>query len=257
MKSFLFFVEGIHDINCVAKILLMNGFKEIHNMNNLPKMWKIRIPRVYPFVDNRLDRFIPIPSYFIKDNLCVVMVSANGVEKIIKSIDLYLSNMTKEELNLVSGICAIFDADQKIAKESFNEKFTNNSKDMVINKSDFLQGKCKIRGEVVNLYYYFFPDNNSKGTLENFLLEGAKVVYSDLLDKVNKYLDDIDEKYKGNWTISSENKVKVGCIANVFRPGSANQISIRLDDWISEESIIYSLVIKQFHDFIVNILNIN
>ena len=47
------------------------------------------------------------------------MVSANGVEKIIKSIDLYLSNMTKGELNLINGICAIFDADQKLAKDAF------------------------------------------------------------------------------------------------------------------------------------------
>ena len=254
MKSFLFFVEGIHDINCVAKILFMNGFKEIHNIDKLPQMWKVRIPRVYPFVDNRLDRFIPIPSYFIKDNLCVVTVSANGVEKIIKSIDLYLSNMTKPELSTINGICAIFDADQKLATDSFNEKFTNKSKDMVIGKSDFLYGKCKIRGEVINIYYYFFPDNYSKGTLENFLLEGAKVVYSDILDNVNKYLENVDEKYKENWSISSENKVKVGCIANVFRPGSANQISIRLDDWISEESILYSPVIKKFYDFVVSIL---
>ena len=63
-----------------------------------------------------------------------------------------------------------------------------------------------------------------------------------------------DEEYKENWGISSENKVKVGCIANVFRPGSANQISIRLDDWISEESINESFVIKKFYDFIVDIL---
>ena len=128
MKSFLFFVEGIHDINCVAKILFMNGFKEIHNLDKLPQMWKVRIPRVYPFVDNRLDRFIPIPSYFIKDNLCIVMISANGAEKIITSIDLYLSNMTKGELKQIDGICAVFDADQKLAKDSFNEKFRNNKK---------------------------------------------------------------------------------------------------------------------------------
>lgn len=257
MKSFLFFVEGIHDINCVARILFMNGFKEVNNINYLPEIWKIRVPRTYPFVDNRLDRFIPIPSYFIKNNLCIVMISANGVEKIIKSIDLYLSNMSKGELKQIDGICAIFDADQKLAKDAFNEKFTKNNKDMIINKKDFLCGECKIRGEVINLYYYFFPDNYSCGTLENFLLEGAKVVYSDLLDSVNKYLESIDEKHKKSWSISSENKVKIGCISNVFRPGSANQISIRFDDWISEDSIIFSPVIKKFYDFIVNILKLN
>jgi len=188
--------------------------------------------------------------------LCIVMISANGVEKIIKSIDLYLSNMTKIELKQIVGICSVFDADQRLAKDAFNEIFRNNKKDMIISKKDFLCGECNIRGEVINIYYYFFPDNYSKGTLENFLLEGAKVVYSDLLDNVSEYLQNVDEEYKENWGISSENKVKVGCIANVFRPGSANQISIRLDDWISEESINESFVIKKFYDFIVDILKL-
>ena len=106
------------------------------------------------------------------------------------------------------------------------------------------------------MYYYFFPDNYSQGTLENFLLEGAKIVYSDLLDNVNEYLERVDDKYKESWSRSSENKVQIGCIANIFQPGSANQISIRYDDWISEESIMYSHVIKKFYDFIIDILEL-
>lgn len=98
MRSFLFFVEGVHDINCVARILLINEFKEVSNINDIPEIWRSRVPRTYPFVDNRLDRFIPMPSYFIKNNLCIAMVSANGVGNIIRDIDLYLSNMTKSEL---------------------------------------------------------------------------------------------------------------------------------------------------------------
>lgn len=256
MRSFIFFVEGVHDINCVARILLINGFKEANNIDELPEMWRIRVPRTYPFVDNRLDRFIQIPAYFIKKNLCVTMVSSNGVGNVIKSIDLYLSNMTKSELKQINGVCAIFDADQKSAQEAFDDRFRKYKKDMVIKKKDFLSGSCRIRGEIINMYYYFFPDNYSQGTLENFLLEGAKVVYEDLLDNVNEYLDKVDEKYKSNWSISGENKVRVGCIANVFQPGSANQISIRYDDWISEESIMYSPIIKKFHDFIIDILEI-
>ena len=256
MRSFLFFVEGVHDINCVARILLINEFKEVSNINDIPEIWRSRVPRTYPFVDNRLDRFIPMPSYFIKNNLCIAMVSANGVGNIIRDIDLYLSNMTKSELKQINGVCAIFDADQKSAKEAFDEKFRKYNKDMVIKKKDFLSGSCRIRGEIINMYYYFFPDNYSQGTLENFLLEGAKIVYSDLLDNVNEYLERVDDKYKESWGRSSENKVKIGCIANIFQPGSANQISIRYDDWISEESIMYSPVIKKFYDFIIDILEL-
>lgn len=254
MRSFIFFVEGVHDVNCVARVLLLRNFREANNIDQLPQMWKDRIPRTYPFINNRLDRHIPMPAFFMKNNLCVTIVSSNGATNIINDIDLYLSNMTKAELKQVNGVCAIFDADQNNAQKSFDDKFKKYNKDMVINKKDFLVGHCRVRGEIINLHYYFFPDNSSKGTLENLLLEGAKVVYSDLLDSVNEYLSKVDERHKYNWSISSENKVKVGCIANVFQPGGANQTSIRYDNWISDESMSFSYVIKKFYDFIVDLV---
>ncbi|MPN45627.1 hypothetical protein SDC9_193195 [bioreactor metagenome] len=75
-----------------------------------------------------------------------------------------------------------------------------------------------------------------------------------MLDSVNEYLSKVDERHKYNWSISSENKVKVGCIANVFQPGGANQTSIRYDNWISDESMLFSYVIKKFYDFIVDLV---
>ena len=254
MRSIIFFVEGIHDVNCVARILLLNKFKEANTIDELPDIWKSRIPKSYPFINNRLDRRIPMPSYFMKQNLCVAIVCSHGVNNIINDIDLYLSNMTKKELSQVDVVCAIFDADQQSAKEAFNERFKRYNKDMIINKKDFLNGHCRIRGEIISLYHYFFPDNNSMGNLENFLLEGARVVYGDLLENVEDYISKVDDKYKKNWSISSENKVKVGCISNIFQPGGANQTSIRYDDWISKESMKRSKIIKQFYDFIIDII---
>ncbi len=256
MRSFIFFVEGIHDANCVARILLKEGFKEINRLEDLPQIWKVRVPTKYPFIDDRLDRFIPMPAYFQRQELYVALVSSNGAGNIINDIDLYLSNMNKGELRSISGVCAIFDADDKMAEEAFNDRLKKYNKDRVVNKKDFLNGNCKIRGEVINLYYYLFPDNYNKGNLENFLLEGAGVVYKDLLSDVDEYINKIDDKHKYNWSRSSENKVKVGCIANVFQPGGANQTSIRYDDWISDESIRKSKAIRKFYNFIINILEI-
>ncbi|GAA0714102.1 hypothetical protein GCM10008904_29130 [Paraclostridium ghonii] len=255
MKNILFFVEGVHDANCIAKILDLNNFKEIRTIDKLPDIWKRKIPRTYPFVKDRIERCVPIPSYFTNQKVIVVIICANGEGRLIKEIDLYISNMSKSELNQIKSICAIFDADQKLAKETFDEKFKNNKKDMIIYKKDFLNEIINIKGEQINLYNYFFPDNNRKGTLENLLLDGANVVYKDLLEQVDNYIENIDEKHKYNWSISSENKVRVGCIANVFQPGSANQSSIRHDDWISEESISYSEDIKKFYEFVINIIN--
>ncbi|HSQ89159.1 hypothetical protein, partial [Romboutsia sp.] len=73
MRSFIFFVEGIHDVNCVARVLLLRGFVEARAVNQLPDMWKSRVPRSYPFINDRLDRHIPMPAYFLKNNLCVAI----------------------------------------------------------------------------------------------------------------------------------------------------------------------------------------
>lgn len=255
MENILFFVEGIHDANCVARILDINNFKEIRNIENLPDIWKRKIPRTYPFANDRLDRHIPIPNYFTNEEIVVVVICTNGEGRLIKEIDLYISNMNKSELSQIKSICAIFDADQNLAEDSFEKKFKVKMKDMIISKKDFINGFIKIKNENINLYKYFFPNNKDKGTLENLLLEGAKIVYGDLLDEANFYIQNIDDKYKYNWSISSENKVKVGCIANVFQPGSANQSSIRRDEWISKKSITYSEYINEFYNFIVNIVN--
>ncbi len=254
MKSFIFFVEGIHDVNCVARVLLLNKYIEAKNINQLPEIWKVRVPRNYPFINDRLDRHIPIPAYFFKNDLCIAIVSSNGATNILTDIDLYLSNMNKIELKQINGICAIFDADEYEFKEAFDEKFKKYNKDRIVNKKDFLIGHCRVRGEIIPLHNYFFPNNKSKGTLENLLLEGANIVYSDLLKNVDEYIQKIDDRYKYNWSRSSKNKVKVGCIANVFQPGGANQTSIRYDNWISEESMEYSPTIKKFYDFIIDII---
>lgn len=255
MKNYIFFVEGVHDASCIGKILKLNNFKECHFINDIPKIWQDRIPRSYPFQIERLDKFTPIPDYYTNDEIFVVVNPSNGEQNIIKQLDLYLANMNKVELSQINGICMIFDADSLSASDKIN-KLVNliNKKEYCFKGKDILDGKINLKGEKINIYYYFFPNNYSIGTLEDLLLEGANIVYSDLLNSVNNYINNIDEKHKYNWSISSENKVKVGCIANVFRPASANQISIMKDRWISEETIQASSNIKKLYEFIYNIV---
>lgn len=255
MRNFMFFVEGVHDASIVGKILILNNFKECRLINELPKIWQDRLPKSYPFEIGRLERFTPIPDYYKNGDIFVVIVASNGEHNIIKEVDLYLSNMNKKELAQINGICMIFDADQVTP----NDKIKNmlrimDKKDYCFKSDDFIQGKIRLRGESIRLHYYYFPDNISSGTLEDLLLEGADIVYKDLLNNVDKYINQINDKYKENWSISSENKVKVGCIANVFRPASANQISIMKDKWVSEETIEGSDIINKFYKFILSII---
>ena len=90
MDNILFFVEGIHDANCIAKVLMINNFKSIKSMDELPIIWKNRIPRVYPFVKQRLDRSVQIPLYFTNNEIFIVIICCNGETNIIKDIDVDL-----------------------------------------------------------------------------------------------------------------------------------------------------------------------
>lgn len=256
MKNYIFFVEGVHDASCISKIFRMNNLKTAKNLDDIPKIWKDRVPKPYQYDVDILDRFRPIPDYYLGEDVCVIVVVSNGTQNILKEVDLYLSNMNKYELNQIGGICMIFDADQKPANNKIKEILKDiDKRDYCFSSEDFIKKTIKRYKETIKLHYYFFPDNEHSGTLENFLLEGAKVVYSGLIDHVDNYISKIDEKYKFNWSISSENKVKIGCIANVFRPGSANQVSIFRDDWISKESVEKSEVIRKFYEFIVDIIS--
>ena len=256
MKNYMFFVEGVHDANTVGKVLKLNGFEECKLISELPEIWQDRIPKSYPFEMGRLERFTPIPDYYKNEDIFVVIVVSNGEQNIIKEVDLYLSNMNKKELVQINGLCMIFDADQVTP----NDKIRNllkvlDKKEYCFRSDDFMRGIIRLRGECIKLHYYYFPDNYSKGTLEDLLLQAANIVYPDLLHNVENYIEKIDERYKENWSVSSENKVKVGCIANIFRPASANQISIMRDKWISKESIELNNNIKKFYEFVTNIVN--
>ena len=91
MRNFIFFVEGIHDINCIARILLINGFKEVSNINDIPEIWRSRVPRTYPFVDNRLDRFIPIP---VNENIESLQQRYERIDNRLRKIEEKIQNGT-------------------------------------------------------------------------------------------------------------------------------------------------------------------
>lgn len=255
MKNFIFFVEGVHDASIVGKILKLNNFSECKFINELPKIWQDRVPKSYPFQVGKLERFTPIPDYYKNKESFVVIVVSNGEHNIIKEVDLYLSNMNKKELSEISGITMIFDADQSTPHDKIkNILKIIDKRNYCFKSDDFIRRKIKLKGEDIRLHYYYFPDNISSGTLEDLLLEGADIVYKDLVINVDKYINEINDEYKLNWSVSSENKVRVGCIANIFRPASANQISIMKDKWISEETIQYSKCINKFYNFILDII---
>ncbi len=53
----------------------------------------------------------------------------------------------------------------------------------------------------------------------------------------SKYIEEASAYQKKLKKDQNAKKAKVGCIANVMKPGKANQVSIADDDWISEKTL--------------------
>jgi len=103
---------------------------------------------------------------------------------------------------------------------------------------------------------FVFPNNQDKGTLENILLEGGNIAYPDFLIPARKYLESIPSSYKEKWNKSKESKALFGVMANVLKPGSANQVTIQRDNWISEETIKQTDQ-QKIKDFLIQLLDID
>ncbi|MBZ9624413.1 hypothetical protein G9F71_016300 [Clostridium sp. FP2] len=252
MKHYYFIVEGPHDVAMIGRVLKLLGVKEIRSLNDISNLWKQLIPNKYPFSENKLDRVSPIPSFYQNENVSVAIKSAGGDSKLISELDLTISAFAREDLKQIEGILVFCDADESTQEERFSHfiKVIKESRDLSFNESCFENKIGMFNGVNIKADIYMFPNNESKGTLEDLLLQGASVVYKDLLVSANEYVTNVDTKYKNRWSISSEKKVLMGCMTNILKPGKANQVSISDDKWVSEATITGSEDIKKLYNFI-------
>ena len=118
MRNYLIVVEGAHDIALLEKILRLNGVdKKVNNENELPEVWRHTIPSRYPFNTDRLDRITPIPSFVKNSQISVAIKNANSDTEIVGVLKQTLSLMEIRELDQISGIMLICDADNLCADD--------------------------------------------------------------------------------------------------------------------------------------------
>jgi hypothetical protein len=235
MDYIYFVVEGQHDTAAVGKILKESGFRIVEREEDLDSYWSRMVPRNYPINGNLLKR-PPHPTFYQNEKFSIAIHSAGSNNELVKTLKVNLVNLDLSKLRRIglfidSDINPPIDCCQKILAEintqiiedGIKNSFIGCSPGKVQNNSGFKTG------------VYVFPDNIHSGTLEDLLLFGAKQNYNDLLEEAQKYVASVKETYKNGWTGSSRNKVLVGCIANVLKPGRANQVSIQDNDWLNKE----------------------
>lgn len=248
MRHYYFLVEGAHDVAVIARLVKSLGFREIKNTKQLPDLWNALIPDRFPFEEDKLDRVTPVPSFYSSDEVSIAIKVANGYTKLAPILDLTLLGISIEDLMQISGIAVLFDADTKTAAERLTEiqmEFKNKCENFILDNGNIICKDIKIKAD-----FYVFPNNHSNGTLETMLIQTAEKIYPDLLAPAVSYVDGVSQNYKDDWSISDRDKVFVGCIANVLKPGKANQVSINDNQWISERTISDCQSVVEFFNFI-------
>ena len=108
---------------------------------------------------------------------------------------------------------------------------------------------------------FVFPDNSSEGTLEKVLLNCAKRVYPNLLAGAETLVAELNldrlskEDKRDLIKASGKDKVTVGCVGNVLRPGKAIQVSIQDNKWVSRRTLNLPEVVT-FNDFLKGLFNL-
>ncbi|MCK4260718.1 MAG: hypothetical protein KAX49_17200 [Halanaerobiales bacterium] len=250
MKYFYFVAKGQHDIAAIGKMLTINRLKLVREVKNLDKFWRKTIQYKFPPKGDLLKR-VPIPIFYQSDELSVAIQSGKGDTQLVKTLNASLTNLDEE---LLSGIAVFFDADHMGPQMRLTRLIAELNK----SENDFLKDNflpC-IPGEVSNeslkTGVYVFPDNMSSGNLENLLLECASVSYKDILDAAIHYVQSFDKKYK--LSESKQKKAIIGCIANVLKPGKANQVSIQDDNWFCQRTIEELESVLRLNEFIKKLL---
>ena len=260
MKYAYFLVEGPHDVEAVGRILKHHGAERVRHKTRLDDFWQPLVPQTFPFEDDMMKR-VPVPTFFQGPDFSVAVQSAGGdVDKFIQTLE-RLSKPAISKLFKVNKLIAIglfCDADvthpmercQSIVKE-------------LTGKADRISPFAEVLASITEpglvtdgpprSGLYIFPDNDATGTLEHLLLDCAAVTYPDLLMTARDYVGTVPTDLKKKWDPSDEHKVLIGCIANVLRPGKANQVSIQDNKWICKETLHLPQVDK-LNQFIIQLL---
>lgn len=150
-------------------------------------------------------------------------------------------------MDQISGIMLICDADNLNADEKRNNMLASRkqTEDFSLDERSM---EIDVRVKKSPLYTFVFPDNNSKGNLENLLLQTAEVEYPELLSLATEYVEKASAFCPDLKKEPKAKKAKVGCIANAMKPGKANQVSIGDDNWVSYRTIEECSMLKMLNN---------
>jgi hypothetical protein len=223
----------------------------------LDKFWETLIPKNYP-LDDDLTKRVPVPYFVQNEQLSIALHSAIGDTRIAQTIEESLNLIQPSQLFSV-GIFA--DADyRETPQERFNKLITKLSD---IDLPNLLPPSQigQVNNHSPRCGIFIAPNNRDQGTLENILLECAKINYSDLLNLSQTYIESIDRNQLTKNDLedfkkpAGEKKAIISSISSILRPGKALQVSLQDNRWL-DEKILELESIKLIKNFLEQIIGL-
>jgi hypothetical protein len=232
-------VEGHHDAELIGKLLRRKTLTSVTRLEELDDYWKFLVPSKFPINGDLLKR-APIPLFYQNGDCSIaVQIAGGNITEIKKKLSATIENratLLKDVVGAGIATDADYGSDKAIGK------FNRLKKEL-----KGLLNLPRYPGKVLNSQpktgVFVFPDNKSTGTVENVLSKCAERVYEQIIEGAIKFVDNINlnllvkndkREFKKE---SGRNKAKIGCVANILRPGKALQVSIHDNDWISDGTI--------------------
>jgi hypothetical protein len=240
MKYGYIIVEGYHDAEVIGHILRRENLISITKLEELDQYWKFLVPRNFP-IDGDLMKRVPVPLFFQNNEYSIAVQIAGGdLKEIRKRLKATLENrdtLLEDVVGIGITVDADYGNDGAIGKFNQLKKELNSLIKLPENPGQVLKAKPKTG-------VFIFPDNRNKGTIENILLKCGQKVYSSILNGATNFVGSVNLKLLNKndkldfKKMSGRDKAKIGCVANILRPGRAVQVSIHDNDWISDPTII-------------------
>lgn len=249
-------VEGPHDVELVAVLLALDGFRRVQYRREVDAYWHPLIPTTFPHRDDLLAR-VPVPIFFRSGVRWLAIHATGGETNLVRKVEETLAVLSVPP----SSVGVVLDADtKKTPAERFHGVATELGK--------LGLGLPTTPGEVspppLRTGVYVLPDNMSAGTLENLLLECGGVVYPDLLGKARSYVgsvhasapelegDDMKPLERG----AGRNKATIAAMASVLRPGRAIQNSIQDNRWLKDPHALALPRVAALRAFLLKLLDL-
>ena len=229
----LIVVEGPIDEAFVGRILRKRlGLKLNRKLEDLDPFWEKAVPKVFPHKGD-LKMRVPVPSFYFSDQASVAIVCAGSVNLVPDAIIDHLDFLTNRDVPVAVFIDA--DDESPVAKA---EAMTASIADAGVDWPSVPPGRIDA---TTDRGIYVFPDNQTKGTLEDLLLLCGDKDYQSAIASAGQWVSSVatvlPSTELGEYRKpAGHKKALLGAIGNVLGPGKSFAMSLENNRWIGENN---------------------